>query len=143
MAVVIIVAVFLATRYRQSNYTPPESTVTVTPPPPVEQPLPPPPPVEQPPPPPPVEQPPPPPPVEQPPPTGPTNVEINGIGGFDKIAGETMYEYQSMVTPETPQMMTPDTPQMVTPETPQMVTPEASVTSPQVEMYMKSPYAEL
>jgi len=54
-----------------------------------------------------------------------------------------MYEYQSMATPETQQMMTPETPQMVTPETPQMVTPEASVTSPQVEMYMKSPYAEL
>jgi hypothetical protein len=66
---------------------------------------------------------------------------INGIGAFDKIAGETMFEYEmaqmaQMAAPEA--QMAP----MVTPEAP-MVTPEASVTTPQVEMYMKSPYAEL
>jgi hypothetical protein len=60
--------------------------------------------------------------------------EIGGIGGFDKIAGETMYEYMA------------SDPQMVAPEmasSPQMASPEmASVTTPQVEMYMKSPYSE-
>jgi hypothetical protein len=70
---------------------------------------------------------------------------INGIGAFDKIAGETMFEYEmaQMAAPEAQMapMVTPEAP-MVTPEAP-MVTPEASVTTPQVEMYMKSPYAEL
>jgi hypothetical protein len=63
---------------------------------------------------------------------------INGIGGFDKIAGETMFEYEMapMAAPEAP--MAP----MVAPEAP-MAAPEASVATPQVEMYMKSPYAEL
>jgi hypothetical protein len=68
--------------------------------------------------------------------------EIGGIGGFDKIAGETMYEYmasdpQVMAAPEmasAPQMMAP--PEMAS--SPEM----ASVTTPQVEMYMKSPYSE-
>jgi hypothetical protein len=72
--------------------------------------------------------------------------EIGGIGGFDKIAGETMYEYMAsdpqMAAPEmasAPQVMAP--PEMAS--SPQMASPEmASVTTPQVEMYMKSPYSE-
>jgi hypothetical protein len=83
--------------------------------------------------------------------------EIGGIGEFDKIAGETMYEYMAsapqMAAPETasaPQMAAPETasaPQvMAAPEmasSPQMAAPEmASVATPQVEMYMKSPYSE-
>ena len=144
MAVIIIVAMILAFRYRQSNYTPPESTVTLTPPPVPEPPAP-----EPPVPEPPVPEPPAPePPAPEPPvPELPSSMqadssEIGGIGGFDKIAGETMYEYmasdpQVMAAPEmasAPQMMAP--PEMAS--SPEM----ASVTTPQVEMYMKSPYSE-
>jgi hypothetical protein len=60
--------------------------------------------------------------------------DINGIGAFDKIAGETMYEYETSMAP-----MAPEAP--MAPAAP--MAPEASVATPQVEMYVRSPYAEL
>lgn len=98
MAFIIFAAAWFALRYRQSNYEPPESTVTVSPPPPIVQPaqsgdqpasIAPAPAPEQP-----VAQAPlPPVPKEFPSSNMGGGEEIGGIGAFNTIAGETMYDF--------------------------------------------------
>jgi hypothetical protein len=67
--------------------------------------------------------------------------DINGIGAFDKIAGETMYEYETSMAPMAPETPMAPEEQMAAQMAP--MAPEASVATPQVEMYVRSPYAEL
>lgn len=142
MAIIIFAAAWLALRYRQSNYEPPESTVTVTPPPAIQGA----------------------PSGDQPAAIAPmaapeapatmaapeapmaTGMEdIGGIGSFNTIAGETMYDFDPAppATPEAPPMpATPEAP-MAPPMAPPAATPEAPPAAPPVttgtEMYMAPP----
>ena len=100
MAIIIFAAAWFALRYRQSNYEPPESTVTVTPPPAIQgapsadqpasiapaAPV--------------TEQ--PSPSAEQPVMTTMSNEEIGGIGTFNTIAGDTMFDFDPAPAPAPP-----------------------------------------
>lgn len=147
MAVVIFVAAWLAFRYRQSNYEPPESTVTVAPPP-VVQPAPsgdvhaa----VQAPPPPAPAPLPPVPQVQEQPTARIPDQFGegegIGGIGTFDTIAGETMFDFESSGEAPAHESMTNTPPPVVSTRGTETYMPPPS--EDEVEMYSRSGYAEL
>jgi hypothetical protein len=161
MAFIILAAAWFALRYRQSNYEPPESTVTVTPPAPIVQPaqsgdqpasiapapeqptaqapLPP------------VPQVP-----EQPVPDQMTTGEdIGGIGAFNTIAGETMYDFDpSSSAPPPTEQAPPPPPTEQAPPPPPTTGTETYIPVPmdhsmnggddgEIEMYSRSGYAEL
>ena len=165
MAIIIIIAAWLALRYRQSNYEPPESTVTVTPPPPIVQPAPsadqpaaiepredrpaplPPVPMAA--------------PAEFPTPAMEGADEgIGGIGSFNTIAGETMFDFDPTPPPrmaeavpqppmemeQAPPAPQPPMEQAQAPPAPQPPMEQAQAPpaeSSGVEMYSRSMYAEL
>lgn len=154
MAVIIFAAAWFALRYRQSNYEPPESTVTVTPPPaiqgapsgdqpaaiaPMAAP-------------------------EAPAPVDPeapmvdpeapmsTGMEdIGGIGAFNTIAGETMYDFDpasAMTAPATPEApmappAAPEAPPATTGTEMYMAPPPEHSLDGEIEMYTRSGYAEI
>ena len=125
MVVIIFAAAWFALRYRQSNYEPPESTVTVTPPPAIQgapsgdQPA-----------------------AIAPAPAAPEapapmaapqvptqfmSEEIGGIGAFNTIAGETMFDFDP-APPMTaaPPAEAPMAPPPAAPEAPPMAPPPAA-----------------
>ena len=141
MAIIIFAAAWFALRYRQSNYEPPESTVTVTPPPaiqgapsgdqpaaiaPASAPAPAP---EA--------------PMAAPAPEAPMAPmeDIGGIGSFNTIAGETMFDFDPAptmpATPATPEA--PMAPPPATPEAPMAPPAEAPPVTTGTEMYMAPP----
>jgi hypothetical protein len=160
MAFIILAAAWFALRYRQSNYEPPESTVTVTPPPAIQgapsgdqpasiapapeqptaqAPLPP------------VPQVP-----EQPVPDQMTTGEdIGGIGAFNTIAGETMYDFDpSSSAPPPTEQAPPPPPTEQAPPPPPTTGTETYIPVPmdhsmnggddgEIEMYSRSGYAEI
>lgn len=159
MAFIIFAAAWFALRYRQSNYEPPESTVTVTPPPAIQGA----------------------PSGDQPAAIAPTAApeapapeapmaaqvptqfmatgmeEIGGIGSFNTIAGETMYDFNQAppaAPPAAPPVAqeAPVAPPMAPPEAPPVTTgtemymappPEHSLADDEIEMYTRSGYAEI
>jgi hypothetical protein len=151
MAFIILAAAWFALRYRQSNYEPPESTVTVTPSPAIQgapsgdqpasiapapeqptaqAPLPP------------VPQVP-----EQPVPDQMTTGEdIGGIGAFNTIAGETMYDFDPSSSAPPPAVETPPPPPATGTETYIPVPMDHSMNGGddgEIEMYSRSGYAEI
>jgi hypothetical protein len=164
MAFIIIAAAWFALRYRQSNYEPPESTVTVTPPPAIQgapsgdQPA-----------------------AIAPAPAAPEAPapmatpeapmapmeDIGGIGAFNTIAGETMYDFDPAppAAPPVAEPMAPEVPMappaaqeapMAPPaEAPPMAPPATTGTEMymapppehsldgEIEMYTRSGYAEI
>ena len=150
MAFIIIAAAWFALRYRQSNYEPPDSTVTVTPPPAIQgapsgdQPAA-------------IAPAPAAPEAPAPAPEAPMSTgmeDIGGIGAFNTIAGETMYDFDpasAMTAPATPEapMAPPAAPEapMAPPATTgtemYMAPPPEHSLDGEIEMYTRSGYAEI
>ena len=154
MAFIIIAAAWFALRYRQSNYEPPESTVTVTPPPAIqgapsgdqpaaiapmaapeapapvttEAPM-----------------------VDPGAPMSTGMEDIGGIGSFNTIAGETMYDFDpasAMTAPATPEApmappAAPEAPPATTGTEMYMAPPPEHSLDGEIEMYTRSGYAEI
>ncbi len=147
MAVIIFAAAWFALRYRQSNYEPPESTVTVTPPPAIqgapsgdqpaaiapmvdpEAPM-----------------------VDPEAPMSTGMEDIGGIGAFNTIAGETMFDFDPappmtaappaeapMAPPPAAPEATPMAPPPAEAPMPPPATPEVPPATTGTEMYMAPP----
>ena len=152
MAFIILAAAWFALRYRQSNYEPPESTVTVTPPPAIQgapsgdQPA--------------AIAPAPEAPMAAPAapeapmaPQVPTQFmatgvdEVGGIGSFNTIAGETMFDFDPASVSASAPPAAPEVPMAPPPATTgtemYMAPPPEHSMDGEIEMYIRSGYAEI